>query len=133
MRKNHVKNSENETLKSGGLIIKDGKILLVSSNNKIFGIPKGHLEVGETIIEGGIREIKEETGFDVRIIKELPAIKYQYEETGEKVFLQYYLYEIVSGKIKPEPNTFLGWFTKEESFKVVPYENEREIIEKAYE
>lgn len=132
-RHNSITNNENETLKAGGLILNDGKILLVSSNGEVFGIPKGHLEEGESLEAGGIREIKEETGYAVEITRKLPCIQYEYEATGEKVFLQYYLYKIISGNLGPEPGTFLEWFTKEEAFRVVPYQNEKEVIEVAFD
>lgn len=55
----------------GGIIEKDGKILLVQeAKEKCRGkwnIPAGHLENSESIIEGAIREIKEECGCDVEI------------------------------------------------------------------
>ena len=56
-------------LKAGGLIVKDNKILLVSSNGKDFVIPKGHVEKGEKVEGCAIREVEEETGFKVKIIK----------------------------------------------------------------
>ena len=56
---------------AGGLIEKDNKYLLVQeANPKCYGkwnLPAGHLEVGETILEGAIREIKEETNCDVKL------------------------------------------------------------------
>lgn len=56
----------------GGIIEKDGKILLVQEAQKRcyekWNIPAGHLDFNETIMQGAIREIKEETGCDVELI-----------------------------------------------------------------
>lgn len=55
----------------GGIIEKDGKILLVQEAQKRcyekWNIPAGHLDFNETIMQGAIREIKEETGCDVEL------------------------------------------------------------------
>ena len=55
----------------GGIIEKEGKVLLVQEKQaKCFGkwnIPAGHLEPKESIIQGAIREIKEETGCGVEL------------------------------------------------------------------
>ena len=55
----------------GGVIEKEGKYLLVQEAQakayKKWNIPAGHLDFGETIREGAIREIKEETGCDVEL------------------------------------------------------------------
>ena len=55
----------------GGLIVKDDKVLLVQEAKKQccgkWNIPAGHLEIGESILSGAIREIKEETGCDVEL------------------------------------------------------------------
>lgn len=53
----------------GAVIEKDGKYLLVQeAQEKCRGkwnLPAGHLDPNETIIEGAIREAKEETGCDI--------------------------------------------------------------------
>lgn len=50
-----------------------GKILLGERNKKncngFWVIPGGRVEFGETIEQAGIRELKEETGLDVEILK----------------------------------------------------------------
>lgn len=67
----------------GGIIQKEDKILMVKeAKKKCYGkwnIPAGHLEDGETIYEGAIREIFEETGCKVELTNMLPIINDKFE------------------------------------------------------
>jgi len=71
-----VKN-ENKEL-TGGIILNstlDEIILVKGRKSGKWGLPKGHIEPGETYIEGALREIKEETGLDIKLlINVLPCI-----------------------------------------------------------
>ena len=70
----------------GGIIEKDNKILMVKeAKKKCYGkwnVPAGHLEDGETIFEGAIREIFEETGCKVRLKNMLPIMSGELENMG---------------------------------------------------
>ena len=65
------KNDPNTRVKAGvGVVITDnnGRILLERrSDNGMWGLPGGGIDAGESITEAAIREVKEETGLDVRI------------------------------------------------------------------
>lgn len=57
-----------------GILIEDNEILLVQqklSDKRNWSLPGGRLERGETLSQGLIREMKEETGLDVEIVRML--------------------------------------------------------------
>ena len=59
---------ENLRLTTACVVFREGRYLLVEERDKVtgrmvFNQPAGHLETGESIIEGAIRETSEETGY----------------------------------------------------------------------
>ena len=52
----------------GCIIIENQKVLLIQQLEGFWGFPKGHIEENETDIQTAIREVKEETNLDVKII-----------------------------------------------------------------
>jgi|WetSurMetagenome_2_1015567.scaffolds.fasta_scaffold1308644_1 ADP-ribose pyrophosphatase YjhB (NUDIX family) len=85
----------NQTPKAGVVIIRDGtqepEILLVFRGvRNDWSFPKGHCEAGESFEQTALRETKEETGLDVRVIKQLPNLEYQ-TPNGEDVVVVMYL------------------------------------------
>ena len=58
-----------EKEKSCGIVVfNEDKVLIVKHNVGHYGMPKGHVEDGETEFETAIREVKEETNIDAKII-----------------------------------------------------------------
>ena len=102
----------------GGIIEKDNKILMVKeAKKKCYGkwnVPAGHFEDGETVFEGAIREIFEETGCKVRLKKMLPIIT-SYFENNTFVIITFTT-ELVEEKITFNKDEILDvkWISKEE-------------------
>ena len=68
-KRNHIVQSV-PTTRVAVLVIENDKILLVKhrkSNRQYWVLPGGRLEFGETFIDCGVRELKEETGLDIAI------------------------------------------------------------------
>ena len=80
----------------GMLFDESGRVLLCLRNDyDLWNLPGGGLEPGETPDAGVIREVKEETGFDVRI-KKLAGV-YTKKEQNTIVFS--FVCEVIGGAI----------------------------------
>lgn len=76
-----------------GLVFRDGKILLsYEKNTDVYMSPGGGIEQGESIEECCVRELREETGYEVRILRPLVVInEYCFETLYES---NYFVCEI---------------------------------------
>ena len=91
-----------ERTRVAGIIFIDGKIALMHRKDVLkrpempeyYTIPGGGLEEGETEEEGTKREIKEEFGIEVKIVKKL----YEMKSTKFNQKEIFYLCEYISGK-----------------------------------
>lgn len=86
---------------SAGLaIIYNKKILLVKPANarwwKSYGIPKGHVEEGESAIDAAIRETKEEIGVEIPKFMIGEENELYYERKGKKWKKISYFYVFIS-------------------------------------
>ena len=77
-----------------GLVVKDNKVLLSCEERKnVYMSPGGGLEAGETLEECVIRELAEEAGYKVKVLKPFVRVKeYAYEVLWEN---NYFICEIV--------------------------------------
>lgn len=90
-----------------GLLIEKGNILLVKqkvSPSRSWSLPGGRLEQGETLEEAVIRELYEETGLNVTVIK-LLYICENVEATPPLLHITFLLKK-VSGEIKLPTNEY---------------------------
>ena len=75
---------------AGGIVFReeDGRVaVLVTQSSAHDGwiFPKGHLEQGETSSDAAVREVKEETGVDARIVERVGTIRYAFRARGRQI------------------------------------------------
>lgn len=88
-----------------GFLIKEGKLLMSLRNDphrpefhKKWEFPGGSVELGEQIEENLVREMKEETGYEVEIVRLLQGVFVKYRPEYEyQVYLLPYVCRIVGG------------------------------------
>jgi len=75
-----------DELKAGVAVIilnEEKQVLLQKrADVELWGIPSGHIEIGETVSEAAIREVKEETNLEIKIKKIIGV----YSEPNSQVF-----------------------------------------------
>ncbi|MBC7836496.1 NUDIX domain-containing protein [Acetobacteraceae bacterium] len=104
------------------LIKKDGKILVCRGiGDKVWEFPGGRLHVGETPVEGIVREIKEELGIKITNIKPFyVGSSFHYKSNMEQVFITYTCdYNSASLAVDPKEIEEIKWVTLEE-IKILP-------------
>lgn len=122
-----------ERTRVAGIIFIDGKIALMHRKDVLkrpempeyYTIPGGGLEEGETEEEGTKREIKEEFGIEVKIVKKL----YEMKSTKFNQKEIFYLCEYISGKFGTgQGPEFLNDPKYKDSGKYIPELVEKENI-----
>ena len=118
--------------KSCGCIVLNNKnqVLLIHHNKGHWDFPKGHVEEGETEIKTAIREVKEETGIDVEVNEKYRyTTKYSHKEGVIKEVVFFLATNISNNKkAQLEEVSEVKWFDYDEAFKVITYDDTRELL-----
>jgi 8-oxo-dGTP pyrophosphatase MutT (NUDIX family) len=125
---------------SGGVVIamRDGAahVALIATRNKTrWGLPKGAVSEGETSEAAALREVREETGLEARIMKPLDTIEY-YFRAGDTLIqkrVDYYLMEYVAGELEPQLSEVddVQWVELSSSLQKASFDSERKLLEMA--
>jgi len=91
----------------GAVIVEGGRVLLVRRGGEPlkdrWTLPGGVLEVGETLADGVVREVREETGLEVETV-ELVELVDRIHRQGQRVRYHYviadYLCRVIGGELR---------------------------------
>ncbi len=110
--------------------------LIYRNRHDDWSLPKGHIEAGESREQAALREIKEETGLDVSIVRPLGEAVYFFRKRGGDLVrktVYHYLMEALTTELG-KPNwevTEARWVPITEARSLLSYEKDREMIGKA--
>lgn len=127
---------------SGGIIFRKNNTaieiaLIAVKGGKVWCLPKGIIDKGESPEMTAVREVAEETGLNGRIIEKLGEITYWFyikeEEARCQKTVHFFLIEYEGGDISKHDFEvdMASWFPIDDALKMASYKGEKEMIEKA--
>ena len=128
---------------AGGIVIRsiDGVPHLVAGRRRrqrdgvTWTLPKGTPNPDETLEETALREVAEETGLQVRLLRPLEAIEYTFVQGGARIHktVHYWLMEPVGGTLDGHDHEFdeVRWVPLVEAPALLTFETERALVERA--
>jgi len=104
----------------GVIVKKNGKILLMkrrgSHASGTWAPPGGHIDFGESVVECARREVKEETGLEIKNLKVAGFTEDLFKKEKKHYITIWVTSDWKSGKVNEKHKEFseIGWFKKEE-------------------
>jgi 8-oxo-dGTP pyrophosphatase MutT (NUDIX family) len=104
-------------------------------SEEIWGLPKGTPEPGEDLLAAATREVREETGLEVRPEEKIGSITYWFvrDDVRYHKTVHHYLFVPIGGSVGAHDAEYdrVEWSTVDEACNRLSYPNEVEIVRKA--
>jgi 8-oxo-dGTP pyrophosphatase MutT (NUDIX family) len=132
-----------EERSAGGIVVRGKQALVIvptrraADGSRVLGLPKGHIDPGESQLQAAIREVREETGVEVELVQELGEVRYWYSRGGRAVpkTVVFYLFRYLRGDPADHDEEVedARWIELSEAQRTLTYEGEREMLARALE
>ncbi len=132
-----------EAISAGGIVFRRGddgiEIVLVGrTREQLWALPKGTPDPGESIEETALREVREETGLEARILEPVGEIRYRFHDVSgrpiDKV-VYHYLMEPTGGDTSLHDDEFdeVRWCHISEAEQLLTHQNQVPLLHRAME
>jgi 8-oxo-dGTP pyrophosphatase MutT (NUDIX family) len=123
---------------AGGLVLRRNgatleALLIGRGVPRVWSLPKGHVEKGETHEQAALREVREETGCWAEILIKLSDISYWFylNRTKHKKSVHFYLMRYLTGHTDNHDHEVdeARWFEIKAAKKALKYVNEKRLVD----
>jgi 8-oxo-dGTP pyrophosphatase MutT (NUDIX family) len=122
---------------AGGVLVRTirGRAMVAAirprGKQRVWALPKGHIDAGESAAETAMREVREETGVEAELVDKLGDIRYWYMRGGRRIakVVSFFLLEYVAGELEDHDHEVerAEWMALAEAARRLTYRGERDM------
>jgi 8-oxo-dGTP pyrophosphatase MutT (NUDIX family) len=123
---------------AGGVVLRrgsQGTEAVLAGRDGTWVLPKGTPDGSESIEETAAREVREETGLDVRILRPLGSIEYWFALPRQRVhkIVYFFLMEALGGDLARHDHEYeeVRWVPVDEARRLLSFDTYREMLDRA--
>jgi ADP-ribose pyrophosphatase YjhB (NUDIX family) len=131
------------TVSAGGVVYRTGShgievLLCGRDRERLWALPKGTPQTGETLEQTAVREVREETGLAVEIEEDLGTIEYRFARPAQGVMFDktvhhYLMSPTGTGSLDRHDAEYdrVEWFAIDDALRLMTHRSEAQIVRRA--
>ena len=129
-----------DAIAAGGVVLRAAGdqlevVIAGRDSDRTWVFPKGTPDPGETVEETAIREVREESGLDVEIVRPIGSIDYWFAVPGERVhkIVHFFLMRPSGGDVSRHDHEYdeVRWVSVTDARRMLSYDTYREMLDRA--
>ncbi len=129
-----------DAIAAGGVVMRgteDSREVIVAGreSDRTWVFPKGTPDGGETIEQTALREVREESGLDVDIVRPIGTIDYWFAVPGERVhkIVHFFLMKSRGGDVSRHDHEYddVRWVPVADARRMLTYDTYRDMLDRA--
>jgi len=122
---------------AGGVVVREGTagpevVICGRDSDGVWGLPKGTPDEGESLEQAAVREVSEETGLQVKIVKKIGVVEYWFASDGVRYhkWVHHYLMRTTGGSTADHDEEYdrVEWLPVEAALRTLTFDNDRRMV-----